>query len=55
MKLQKIALHATVARNFLGALLLKKGTKDSSFLAIAKASVARNFLGALLLKKGTVK
>jgi hypothetical protein len=40
--------------NFLGALLLKKGTEDK-ILGEAKALVARNFLGALLLKKGTIK
>ena len=55
MKLQKFTLRASVARNFLGALLLKKGTVSRNILAKGVASVARNFLGALLLKKGTVK
>jgi len=45
---------ASVARNFLLALLLKKGT-SMTILGNAKALVARNFLGALLLKKGTIK
>jgi hypothetical protein len=49
--------------NFLGAMLLKKGTIKRLFSAIAVALVARvkprrnedNFLGAMLLKKGTIK
>jgi hypothetical protein len=41
--------------NFLGAMLLKKGTIKGLFSAIAVALVARNFLGAMLLKKGTIK
>ncbi len=55
MKLQKFTLCALVARNFSGALLLKKGTVYSDILAKGVALVARNFSGALLLKKGTVE
>ena len=46
---------ASVARNFLGVMLSKKGTIEVNFFALAKASVARNLSGIYFLTKGTVK